>query len=95
GHSNLGGLLEYLGYRVDYLPANSDLPQYGFSGLYAGVVTWMTSGPPQDTPAFNRFLNARLDENVPVVFFSGLPVEDKLLLKRLGLKRDAPPATKC
>ncbi len=93
GHSNLGGLLEYLGYRVDYLPANSDLPQYGFSGLYAGVVTWMTSGPPQDTPAFNRFLNARLDENVPVVFFSGLPVEDKLLLKRLGLKRDAPPAT--
>ena len=37
----------------------------------AGVITWMTSGPPQDVAAFNRFLNARLDEQVPVVFFSG------------------------
>jgi uncharacterized protein (TIGR01370 family) len=93
GHSLLGGLLEYLGYRVDYLPADSSLPGYRFSGLYAGVVTWMTSGPPQDSPAFNRWVSARLDEHVPVVFFSGLPIEDKLLLKRLGLKRDAPPGT--
>lgn len=93
GHSDLGGLLEYLGYRVDYFPADSNLPLYSFSGLYAGVVTWMTSGPPQDPAAFNRFITARLDEQVPVAFFSGLPVEDKLLLKRLGLKRDVPPAT--
>ena len=93
GHNNLGGLLEYLGYRVDYFPADSHLPLYGFSGLYAGVVTWMTSGPPQDPIAFNRFINARLDEQVPVAFFSDLPVEDALLLKRLGLKRDVPPAT--
>ena len=93
GHSYVGGLLEYLGYRVDYLPADSAMPDYRFSGLYAGVITWMTSGPPQDSPAFNRWINARLDEKVPVVFLAGLPVEDKLLLKRMGLKRDAPPGT--
>ncbi|KAB0484867.1 hypothetical protein SAMN04490202_1880 [Pseudomonas reinekei] len=93
GHTYLGGLLEYLGYRVDYLPANSAMPEYRFSGLYAGVITWMTSGSPQDAAAFNRFISARLDEHVPVVFFSGLPIEDRVLLKRMGLTREAPPGT--
>ncbi|MBZ9783329.1 bifunctional glycoside hydrolase 114/ polysaccharide deacetylase family protein [Pseudomonas sp. REP124] len=93
GHTYLGGLLEYLGYRVDYIPANSSMPQYAFSGLYAGVITWMTSGSPQDAAAFNRFIVARLDEHVPVVFFSGLPIEDRVLLKRMGLTREAPPGT--
>ena len=93
GHTLLGGLLEYLGYRVDYLAADETLPEHRFSGLYAGIITWMTSGPPQDSPAFNRWLGKRLDEQVPLVFFAGLPVEDKLLLKRLGLERRAPPAT--
>lgn len=93
GHSLLGGLLEYLGYRVDYLPTTSNMPNYQFSGLYAGVVTWMTSGPPQASSAFNRWIGQRLDEHVPVVFFGGLPIEDKALLKRLGLIRDVPPGT--
>jgi hypothetical protein len=93
GHTLLGGLLEYLGYRVDYLPVDNTLPQYRFSGLYAGVITWMTSGPPQDAPAFNTWIGKRLDEQVPVVFFSGLPILDPLLLKRLGLTREAPIAT--
>jgi polysaccharide biosynthesis protein PelA len=93
GHTYLGGLLEYLGYRVDYLPATSAMPDYRFSGLYAGVITWMTSGSPQDAAAFNRFISARLDEQVPVVFFSGLPIEDGVLLKRMGLTREAPPGT--
>ncbi|MFI8376000.1 endo alpha-1,4 polygalactosaminidase [Pseudomonas helleri] len=91
GHSLLGGLLEYLGYRVDYLPTTSAMPSYAFSGLYAGVVTWMTSGPPQDSPAFNRWIGERLDEQVPVVFFGGLPIEDNVLLKRFGLERDVSP----
>ncbi len=43
GHVYLGGLLEYLGYRVDYLPTDQPLPERPLSGLYAGVVTWMTS----------------------------------------------------
>ncbi|VVP70838.1 hypothetical protein PS918_01076 [Pseudomonas fluorescens] len=92
GHIVLGGLLEYLGYRVDYLPADK-LPNYQFSGLYAGIVTWMTYGPPADSKAFNGWLNKRLDENVPLVFFASLPIEDSALLKRLGLNLSAPLAT--
>lgn len=91
GHTLLGGLLEYLGYRVDYLAADASLPEQGFSGLYAGILTWMTSGPPPDSQAFNRWLNLRLDEQVPLVFFAGLPVEDDGLLKRLGLNRATAP----
>ena len=49
GHTMLGGLIEYLGYRVDYLPADDSLPEHRFSGLYAGIITWMTSGTPQDS----------------------------------------------
>ncbi|QVW24048.1 bifunctional glycoside hydrolase 114/ polysaccharide deacetylase family protein [Pseudomonas hormoni] len=93
GHTLLGGLLEYLGYRVDYLAADSSLPEHRFRGLYAGIVTWMTTGPPQDSSAFNRWLGKRLDEQVPLVFFAGLPVEDSGLLKRLGLSRSLAPGT--
>lgn len=92
GHLLLGGLLEYLGYRVDYLPADK-LPERRFSGLYAGVLTWMTYGPPADSKSFNRWLNKRLDEQVPVVFFASLPIEDATLLKRLGLNLGAPIGT--
>ncbi len=90
GHNLLGGLIEYLGYRVDYLSSDA-LPDHRFSGLYAGIITWMGSGPPEDAPAFNRWLSKRLDEKVPVAFFSSLPVEDRVLLKRLGLSL-SPPA---
>lgn len=89
GHTLLGGLLEYLGYRIDYLAADA-LPEHRFSGLYAGIITWMGSGPPQDSSAFNRWLGKRLDEKVPLAFFSGLPIEDAGLLKRLGLKLSPP-----
>jgi hypothetical protein len=92
GHTMLGGLLEYLGYRVDYLAVDS-LPEHRFSGLYAGIITWMASGPPQDGATFNRWLGKRLDEQVPVVFFAGLPTEDKVLLKRLGLNLLGPAGT--
>jgi len=92
GHILLGGLLEYLGYRVDYLAAD-DLPEHRFSGLYAGIITWMASGAPQDGPKFNRWVNNRLDEKVPLAFFGSLPIEDRVLLKRLGLNVAAPVGT--
>lgn len=81
----IGGLLEYMGYRVDYL-SSDNLPGYRFDGLYAGVLTWMTSGPPDNAAAFDAWLGARLDEQVPVVFMAGLPVNSAVLIKRLGLK---------
>ena len=92
GHTMLGGLIEYLGYRVDYLAVDS-LPEHRFSGLYAGIITWMASGTPQDSAGFNRWLNKRLDEKVPLAFFASLPIEDKVLLKRLGLNLSSPPGT--
>lgn len=92
GHRLLGGLLEYLGYRVDYLPADDSLPSYSFAGLYAGVVLWMTSGPPQDSRAFSQWIGRRLDEQVPLAIMAGLPIEDRALLKRLGLGLAAPGA---
>ncbi len=87
GHLALGGLLEYLGYRIDYLPADGSLPLTGSAGLYAGAVVWMSSGAPADSGNFNAWLGARLDEKVPLAIFAGLPVDDMALLKRLGLRR--------
>lgn len=86
GHVSLGGLLEYLGYRVDYWPADQSLPQRPLQGLYAGVVVWMTSGPPSAGDAFDAWLGARLDEGVPLAFFAGLPVDNDSLLQRLGMR---------
>lgn len=91
GHLFVGGLLEYLGYRVDYLPVDQ-LPDGPMAGLYAGVVTWMTSGPPDDAAAFHRWLGARIDESVPLAFMAGMPVANDELLKRMGLRRVHSPA---
>ncbi|NWC08361.1 endo alpha-1,4 polygalactosaminidase [Pseudomonas agarici] len=92
GHRMLGGLLEYLGYRVDYLAVGDSLPAHGFAGLYAGGVVWMTSGPPEDSRAFYSWIGKRLDEQVPLAIMAGLPIEDRALLKRLGLNPVAPGA---
>jgi hypothetical protein len=91
GHTSLGGLLEYLGYRVDYWPADQTLPQRPLQGLYAGVVLWMTSGPPNASDAFDTWLGARVDEGVPLAFFAGLPVDNDSLLQRLGMRTLSRP----
>ena len=87
GHHMLGGLLEYLGYRVDYLPVDGSLPLSRGAGFYAGAIIWMTSGVPLPIENFHGWLTARLDEKVPLVFMAGLPIEDAALLRRLGLRR--------
>lgn len=81
GHVYLGGLLEYLGYRVDYLPADGSLPLERFDELYAGVVFWMTSGSAADNQRFNQFLSARLQEGVPLAFMGGLPADGQMLAR--------------
>lgn len=87
GFRSLGGLLEYMGYRVDYLPVEGSLPSASMTGLYAGVIVWMTSGPPPDSSAFNRWIGRRLDEGTPLAFFQGMPIDDAAILRRLGLQR--------
>jgi len=91
GHMLLGGLLEHLGYRMDYLPVDgTPLPTQPV-GLYAGVVIWMTSGPPDNPFSFNEWLRARLGEQLPIAFMGGLPINDPALLRRLGLRRTSEP----
>jgi len=90
GHMTLAGLIEYLGYRIDYLPADA-LPVGPMSGLYAGVITWMTSGSPAHAQAFDQWLVARLDEHIPLAIFAGLPTENDGVLKRMGLRFTSAP----
>ncbi|SNS52629.1 hypothetical protein SAMN05216255_2466 [Pseudomonas segetis] len=85
GFNVLGGLLEYLGYRVDYFAAD-DLPDIPAAGLYAGIITWMNTGPPTQASVFNKWINQRLDEQVPLAIFKGLPISDPQLLRRLGMQ---------
>ena len=92
GFRSLGGLLEYMGYRVDYLPVDESLPSSALAGLYAGAVVWMTSGAPPNSAAFNRWVSQRLDEHIPLAFFQGLPIEDAAILSRLGLQRNGVQA---
>ncbi|MFO7705368.1 MAG: bifunctional glycoside hydrolase 114/ polysaccharide deacetylase family protein, partial [Halopseudomonas sp.] len=87
GFNFLGGLLEYMGYRVDYLPVDSSLPSSSMTGLYAGAIVWMTSGTPPEGGKFNSWITRRLDEGIPLAFFQGLPIEDTAILSRLGLQR--------
>ncbi|WP_061237206.1 bifunctional glycoside hydrolase 114/ polysaccharide deacetylase family protein [Ectopseudomonas composti] len=91
GHVHLGGLLEYLGYRVDYWPADTTLPQRPLKGLYAGIVVWMTSGSPVDRDYFENWLGQRLDEQVPLAFMAGMPTENDSLLDRLGIRTRSQP----
>lgn len=91
GHVYLGGLLEYLGYRVDYLPADGTLPLDRFDEIYAGVVLWMSSGSPSESRRFEQFLSARLTEGVPLAFLGDVPVEGGLL-EKLHLRQLSEPA---
>ncbi|WP_175254433.1 bifunctional glycoside hydrolase 114/ polysaccharide deacetylase family protein [Pseudomonas sp. BMW13] len=94
GHVHLGGLLEYLGYRVDYWPADTTLPQRPLKGLYTGIVVWMTSGSPVDRDYFENWLGQRLDEQVPIAFLAGMPTENDSLLDRLGIRTRSQPVGK-
>ena len=87
GHVLYGGLLEYLGYRVDYFAAGENLPAYPTKGLYAGILLWMTAGPLQRPAAFERWLLAQKAQGVPLAFVGGLPIEQQRTLKALGLLR--------
>ena len=87
GHTIYAGLLEYLGYRVDYFAASDELPAYPTRGLYAGIVLWMSTGPLLKSAGFERWLLAQKDQGVPMAFIAGLPLEQQRTLKALGLQR--------
>jgi hypothetical protein len=86
GHLLYGGLLEYLGYRVDYFAVDQALPEAPTRGLYAGVLLWMTSGPPTNAAQFERWLLAQKAQGVPLAFIAGLPITQERTLTALGLE---------
>ncbi|WP_339844556.1 bifunctional glycoside hydrolase 114/ polysaccharide deacetylase family protein [uncultured Halopseudomonas sp.] len=88
GFRSLGGLLEYMGYRIDYIPVDDSLQASQMRGLYAGVVIWMTSGAPLQSGKFNRWILSRMEEGMPLAFFQGLPVDDAAILNKMGLQRN-------
>lgn len=88
GFRSLGGLLEYMGYRIDYMPVDDSLPASSMSGLYAGAIIWMTSGAPPQSGKFNRWILNRMEEGIPLAFFQGLPVDDAAILSKFGLQRN-------
>ena len=87
GHRLYGGLLEYLGYRLDYFPVDQPLPEFPSKGLYAGTLIWMNSGPPPNAAAFERWLLRQKAQGVPFAFVSGLPISEPQTLAALGLER--------
>ena len=95
GHLLYGGLLEYLGYRVDYFAAGVDLPNYPGRGLYAGVLLWMTSGSVPQSGEFERWLLQQQSQGVPLAFVGGLPVGQQRTLKALGLQRGNRATVPC
>lgn len=94
GHVYLGGLLEYFGYRVDYFSVDQPLPVQNMPELYAGIVSWIKSGPPVNSGPFYNWLQGRLEENIPIVFFGGMPIENAALLQRLGLRKRSGDVSK-
>ncbi len=90
-HRFLGSVLEYQGYRLDYFDASKPLPDAWPSALYAGVVLWMTSGPPPNARSFSDWIGQRLDEKMPLLILGGLPLDNQALLKRLGLSVSRKP----
>lgn len=85
GFSLLGSLLEYMGYRIDYLSIDQLPENIPTKGLYAGIIVWMTSGAPPNAAYFERWLLKHKRDSIPLAFIGDLPITGQTLLDELGL----------
>lgn len=79
--------LNYLGYQLDYLNANSQaLPSGPLYDRYAGVVVWLNN-PLQKPGPFREWLSQQIQAGVPVVFLNsfGMPLAGRFA-EMLGLQ---------
>ena len=84
-HRLLGLPLEHLGLVPVYRSVTEGLPKGPLAGRYAGVVAWFQR-PLRRPGPFQRWLEERLEERVPVVFFARLGFRPgPRLLERLGV----------
>ncbi|WP_420819347.1 sugar ABC transporter [Paraburkholderia flava] len=68
GVRNLATPLNYLGYDVEYADLNAPLPADITPDRYAGVVAWIEGADPVDPATWQRWIDARIADHVPVAF---------------------------
>ncbi|MGH8782545.1 sugar ABC transporter [Paraburkholderia sp.] len=68
GVRNLATPLNYLGYDVEYADLNAPLPTDITPDRYAGVVAWIEGAEPVDPASWQRWIDARIADHVPVAF---------------------------
>lgn len=92
-HRYLQMPLEYLGYLVDYVDVDHDLPEDVHPDRYAGIVSWFSGAIPSDVAArLDRWWLRRLEEGLPFAVLDSLPTPmSAALLQRMGLRTEAPP----
>ncbi|MFT4242906.1 MAG: bifunctional glycoside hydrolase 114/ polysaccharide deacetylase family protein [Acidovorax sp.] len=95
--------LNYLGYTVDYADVRDGAPPSVLADRYAGIVIWFTGYMAEThVTAFNRWLNARLDERIPLLvlgsfgyaappsLYTRLGIEPAVATSRQHITRQSP-----
>lgn len=77
--------LNWLGYGVEHLATNADMPAHPLAGRYAGVVAWLRSD--NTSPRAREFIASAIAQGVKVAVFGGFgaPVGEGLA-RLYGLK---------
>lgn len=89
-HTMAAGVLEYLGYAVDYADLREPLPEGPLSDRYAGIVTWFTDDRLPNPVAYRDWLVKQIDAGMKVAVLDHLGFfPSPALQKRLGLLREA------
>ncbi|WP_353366098.1 bifunctional glycoside hydrolase 114/ polysaccharide deacetylase family protein [Acidovorax sp. FG27] len=80
--------LNHLGYVVDYADVREPLPQGVLRDRYAGIAVSFGGFIPDGTaPSVSRWLQARMDEGMPVAFMGSFGmVPDEALAGRMGIE---------
>lgn len=81
----LAPVLEWLGYRVEYVNVAGPLPGGSLVGRYAGIVTLLPSGVEAEGQ-YRKWIGAQLDAGMRIAFVEGFGFSpDPRFLARLGL----------
>ncbi|WP_394836733.1 endo alpha-1,4 polygalactosaminidase [Pendulispora rubella] len=78
-------VLEWMGYRIDYMDVRRTLPANNLAGQYAGIVVFLPEGAPNEAP-LERFLIRQLDAGMKIAFMEGFGFSpNERFLRRIGL----------
>jgi hypothetical protein len=70
GVRDLAMPLNYLGYTVEFADVNKTLPAHVTPDRYAGIVVWLERAPVNASDEWEKWILARIADNVRAVFFS-------------------------